>query len=47
MGLFSKKIHHHGAGQVDKSRLPRHIAIIMDGQRSLGEAAGSASHCRT
>ena len=26
MGLFSKKIHHHGAGQVDKSRLPRHIA---------------------
>ena len=31
MGLFSKKIHHHGAGQVDMSRLPRHIAIIMDG----------------
>ena len=46
MGLFSKKIHHHGAGQVDKSRLPRHIAIIMDGngrwakQRGLPRTAG-------
>ena len=29
MGLFSKKVSHK-AGQVDKSRLPRHIAIIMD-----------------
>ena len=46
MGLFSKKIHHHGAGQVDMSRLPRHIAIIMDGngrwaqQRGLPGTAG-------
>lgn len=46
MGLFSKKIHHHGAGQVDKSRLPRHIAIIMDGngrwakRRALPRTAG-------
>ena len=46
MGLFSKKIHHHEAGQVDKSRLPRHIAIIMDGngrwakQRGLPRTAG-------
>ena len=46
MGLFSKKIHHHGAGQVDKSRLPRHIAIIMDGngrwakKRGLPRTAG-------
>ena len=46
MGLFSKKIHHHGAGQVDMSRLPRHIAIIMDGngrwakQRGLPRTAG-------
>ena len=31
MGLFSRKNTHHKAGQVDKSRLPRHIAIIMDG----------------
>ena len=28
MGLFSKKIHHHGAGQVDMSRLPRHLSLI-------------------
>ena len=46
MGLFSKKIHHHGAGQVAMSRLPRHIAIIMDGngrwakQRGLPRTAG-------
>ena len=46
MGLFSKKIHHRGAGQVDMSRLPRHIAIIMDGngrwakQRGLPRTAG-------
>ena len=46
MGLFSKKIHHHGAGQVDMSRLPRHIAIIMDGngrwakKRGLPRTAG-------
>ena len=29
MGLFQKK--HETAGQVDMGRLPRHIAIIMDG----------------
>ena len=29
MGLFQKK--HATAGQVDMGRLPRHIAIIMDG----------------
>ena len=45
MGLFSKKISHK-AGQVDKSRLPRHIAIIMDGngrwakKRGLPRTAG-------
>ena len=45
MGLFSKKVSHK-AGQVDKSRLPRHIAIIMDGngrwakQRGLPRTAG-------
>ena len=40
MGLFSKKIHHHGAGQVDKSRLPRHIAIIMDGNGRWAKQRG-------
>lgn len=45
MGLFSKKVSHK-AGQVDKSRLPRHIAIIMDGngrwakKRELPRTAG-------
>lgn len=45
MGLFSKK-GSHKAGQVDKSRLPRHIAIIMDGngrwakKRGLPRTAG-------
>lgn len=46
MGLFRKKMP-HTAGEVDKNRLPRHIAIIMDGQRSLGEAAFAAAYCRT
>lgn len=45
MGLFSKKVSQK-AGQVDKSRLPRHIAIIMDGngrwakKRGLPRTAG-------
>ena len=45
MRLFSKKVSHK-AGQVDKSRLPRHIAIIMDGngrwakKRGLPRTAG-------
>ena len=45
MGLFSKKVSHK-AGQVHKSRLPRHIAIIMDGngrwakKRGLPRTAG-------
>ena len=45
MGLFSKKVSHK-AGQVDKNRLPRHIAIIMDGngrwakKRGLPRTAG-------
>lgn len=45
MGLFSKKVSNE-AGQVDKSRLPRHIAIIMDGngrwakKRGLPRTAG-------
>ena len=44
MGLFQKK--HETAGQVDMGRLPRHIAIIMDGngrwakQRGLPRTAG-------
>ena len=44
MGLFQKK--HATAGQVDMSRLPRHIAIIMDGngrwakKRGLPRTAG-------
>ena len=46
MGLFGKKKSHSGAGQVDMGRLPRHIAIIMDGngrwakQRGLPRTAG-------
>lgn len=46
MGLFSRKQQHHRAGQVDRSRLPRHIAIIMDGngrwakRRGLPRTAG-------
>lgn len=46
MGLFGKKKSHSEAGQVDMSRLPRHIAIIMDGngrwakQRGLPRTAG-------
>ena len=45
MGLFRRKMP-HTAGEVDRSRLPRHIAIIMDGngrwakQRSLPRTAG-------
>jgi len=45
MALFRRKTN-HTAGQVDKSRLPRHIAIIMDGngrwakQRGLPRTAG-------
>lgn len=45
MGLFVKKVSHK-AGQVDKNRLPRHIAIIMDGngrwakKRGLPRTAG-------
>ncbi len=45
MGLFDTKKSHQ-AGQVDMSRLPRHIAIIMDGngrwakQRGLPRTAG-------
>lgn len=45
MGLFDVKVSHE-AGQVDMSRLPRHIAIIMDGngrwakQRGLPRTAG-------
>ena len=45
MGLFSKKVSHK-AGQGDKSRLPRQIAIIMDGngrwakKRGLPRTAG-------
>ena len=45
MGLFSQKVSHK-AGQVDKSRLPRHIAIITDGngrwakKRGLPRTAG-------
>ncbi|MBO4854327.1 MAG: di-trans,poly-cis-decaprenylcistransferase [Oscillospiraceae bacterium] len=44
MGLLKKK--HDTAGQVDKSRLPRHVAIIMDGngrwakRRGLPRTAG-------
>ena len=44
MGLFQKK--HEPAGQVDMGRLPRHIAIIMDGngrwakKRGLPRTAG-------
>ena len=44
MGLFQKK--HETAGQVDRGRLPRHIAIIMDGngrwakKRGLPRTAG-------
>ena len=44
MGLFQKK--HTTAGQVDMGRLPRHIAIIMDGngrwakKRGLPRTAG-------
>lgn len=46
MGLFGKKKSHSEAGQVDMGRLPRHIAIIMDGngrwakQRGLPRTAG-------
>ena len=45
MALFHKH-RHHTAGQVDMSRLPRHIAIIMDGngrwakKRGLPRTAG-------
>ena len=45
MGLFRKKMP-HTAGEVDKNRLPRHIAIIMDGngrwakKRGLPRTAG-------
>ena len=50
MGLFTKKTP-HTAGEVDRSRLPRHIAVIMDGNgrwakkrglpRTVGHKAGA------
>jgi undecaprenyl diphosphate synthase len=52
MGLFSKKVH-QTAGQVDFNRLPRHIAIIMDGngrwakQRGLPRNAGHKQGAET
>ena len=45
MGLFNRG-KEHTAGQVDMSRLPRHIAVIMDGngrwakRRGLPRTAG-------
>ena len=45
MGLFTRKTP-HTAGEVDRSRLPRHIAVIMDGngrwakKRGLPRTAG-------
>ena len=45
MGLFTKKTP-HTAGEVDRNRLPRHIAVIMDGngrwakKRGLPRTAG-------
>ena len=51
MGLFSKK--ESAAGQVDFDRLPRHIAIIMDGngrwakKRGLPRTAGHAVGAET
>lgn len=45
MGLFTKKTP-HTAGEVDRGRLPRHIAVIMDGngrwakKRGLPRTAG-------
>ena len=38
MGLFQKK--HETAGQVDMGRLPRHIAIIMDGNGRWAKKRG-------
>lgn len=51
MALFGKK--EYGAGQVDFGRLPRHIAIIMDGngrwakKRGLPRTAGHAAGAET
>ena len=51
MGLFRK--HGNTAGQVDMSRLPRHIAIIMDGngrwakKRGLPRTAGHKAGAET
>ena len=51
MGLFQKK--HETAGQVDMGRLPRHIAIIMDGngrwakKRGLPRTAGHKAGAET
>ena len=51
MGLFRKK--HATAGQVDMGRLPRHIAIIMDGngrwatRRGLPRTAGHKAGAET
>ena len=41
MGLFQKK--HETAGQVDMGRLPRHIAIIMDGNGRWAKKRGLPS----
>ena len=52
MGLFTKKTP-HTAGEVDRSRLPRHIAVIMDGngrwakKRGLPRTAGHAAGAET
>ena len=52
MGLFTKKTP-HTAGEVDRSRLPRHIAVIMDGngrwakKRGLPRSMGHKEGCVT